>query len=208
MARAWAVRNLYTDHWSFLFFAKDSSFGNECTCTLCRISFSPHGTRHWANTCARAQSPPRRSTSALGRGSLLTCGDVEQNSDPQHPAPEHGPPHLTEYILLEAILGILADAAPGPPLPLLGPVSVPPIHPSFTASFLLSNIKSGASRLMEIHIPGSSPPHLAQYTLDVAFLLTHWLLINPQGPPQPSVPDPPGGESHRNTCSFMFVPFA
>jgi hypothetical protein len=57
-ARVWAVRNLRTDHWSFLFFAKESSFGSEPYAPFVGHPFPLRGHMRLANTSAPAQSPP------------------------------------------------------------------------------------------------------------------------------------------------------
>ncbi len=44
-----------------------------------------------------------RKVPLTGRGILLTCGDIEENPGPEEPHTAH-------------LLGILADAAPGPPI--------------------------------------------------------------------------------------------
>ena len=135
VARSWTVRNQCIDHWSFLFFHQGLSYGSEAVCTLCGISFTPpltHALSHHSRTCPETLYADRQTDQ--GRGSLLTCGDIEENPGPE----ERDVAHL---------LGILADAAPGPPIldnntgqpiPLLHADVILPAN--FTASLLCPGI--------------------------------------------------------------------
>ncbi len=144
---------------------------NEAICNLCGISFSPtlkNALSQHLRTCPETLFTG--GPNDQGRGSLLTCGDIEQNPGPQYPEHEQRDTCPPGNNLPEALLGIFADAAPGTGPPVLvdnntgRPLSDPPpisAHlTSFTASFLHQDNVSGIPRPMEIDLPGSCrPPH-------------------------------------------------
>ena len=96
-ATEWASREQCADHWNILFYSRDGSLESTACCALCSRHFTPpwpHALNQHIRRCPHTRTAtiwPTAENVSAGRGSLLTCGDIEENPGPV--SPSQLPPH-------------------------------------------------------------------------------------------------------------------